>query len=366
MFTRMLLAFTLACSLAGQQPASLPPPGPPAVLEDPLEAPEELTHFARKVTLNSTGVPQKLKALLLAIFRSQEEGGLGITYDASRTRTVKEVWLDRKANCLSLTALFVHACKSIGIQANYAEPINAGHWTRSDGLIRYERHLVAIAPVPPLDDMVADFLPQIQHRRGHYIVNLLPENRVRALWASNRAVEAMIEHNLPVAEAYVKESLAADPSCSVGWNTLGVINTQRHRVADAEECYRKALSLDPKDASVIGNMELLLKGDGRWEEAVKYRQLSLDLRKRDPYFQAFLAEEAVNENRMEEALKLIRSAIKLQPYDSDFYVIEAGIRLSLGRMEDAEKSLELARKWALPAQRNRFDNKLAALKQLKG
>jgi hypothetical protein len=47
-------------------------------------------------------------------------------------------------------------------------------------------------------------------------------------------------------------------------------------------------------------------------------------------------------------------------------VIEASIRISLGRGRDAEKSLELARKWATPRERDRFDTKLAAIRQSNG
>ena len=42
----------------------------------------------------------KLQKILDVIFRSEDDGGLGITYDNSRTRTVSEVLKDRKANCI--------------------------------------------------------------------------------------------------------------------------------------------------------------------------------------------------------------------------------------------------------------------------
>ncbi len=372
-FTRLLVALSLGAALRAQSPAALAPSARPAPEPafaiagiDPLEPPEELAEFARRATLSSNGVPQKLQALLSAFFRSQDSGGLGIQYDDSRTRTLREVWQDHKANCLGLTALFVAATRSLGIETRYAEPVNTGHWTRREGLIRYERHLVAIAPVPPLEDLVADFLPQVQHRRGHYVVATLTEGRVRALWASNRAVESLLDRNLETAEAFATSAIRSDPDCPVGWNTLGVIHSQRRDSDRAEACYRKALSLDPRDATVIGNMEALLRNEGRWEESVRYRLLGLELRKRDPYFHAFLAEEAMYEGRIEDALKSIKAAIRLQPYDPEFYALEAGLRVSLGKLNEAQQSLELAKRWADPRQRQRFDNKLAALKQAHG
>jgi Tfp pilus assembly protein PilF len=359
MFLKWAAAALVTLGLGAQVPGS-------AVMADPLDPPEELQTFARRATHNIQGSAPKLQALLEAFFRSPESGGLGISYDNSRTRTIREVWQDRQANCLGLTSLYVAACRAIGVEVHYAEPVNTSHWKRSGDVIRYERHIVAMALLPPSEDLVADFLPKLQHRQGRYVVQFLGEARVRALWASNRAVECMEAGDLATAEQFAKQALTLDPSCSTGWNTLGVLRGFQNDRATAERCYRKALSLDPSDGTAVGNLEVLLRGDGRWEEAMQYRRLGLELRKRDPYFQAFLATESLGEGRHDEALKHIRSAIKLQPYDPDFHLIEARIRLELGKLEDAERSLELARKWASPKDRERFDSKLAALRQLPG
>ena len=73
--------------------------------EDPFEAPPGLKEFSRQHTLNHQSVSGKVGALLRAFFAPPEEGGLGITYDNAYTRTPIEAWRDRKANCLTLTAL---------------------------------------------------------------------------------------------------------------------------------------------------------------------------------------------------------------------------------------------------------------------
>lgn len=331
---------------------------------DPLDPPEELQSFARRVTFSSQSNASKLQALLEAFFRPAESGGLGITYDNSRTRTLREVWSERQANCLGLTSLYVAACRAIGVEVHYAEPLNTSHWRRSGDVVRYERHIVAMAALPPAEDLVADFLPRLQQKQGHYVVKFLDEQRVRALWASNRAVERLEAGDFPAAEAFANQSLVFDPACPTAWNTLGVLKALQEDRATAERCYRRALSLDSSDGTAVGNLETLLRTDGRWEEAMQYRRLGLELRKRDPYFQSFLASEAMLEGRTEEALKHIRSAIKIQPFDPEFHLLEARIRLELGKTEDAARSLELARKWANPKDRERFDSKLAALRQL--
>lgn len=347
----------LVLPLGAQAPAA-------PLREDPLAPPPELAAWVRQVTHQSPSIKGKVQSLLFAIFRPVEDNGLGMVYDNAHTRTVKEVWSDRKANCLGLTALMVAACRTLGLEPRFAEPTNVNHWKRAGNLIRLERHLVAFIPVPPLDDLVADFLPQLRRRQGVYLVDVLTEARVRALFFSNRAVELMGEGNLEWALEASKMAIRHDPTSAAAWNIQGVILRAHQDQAGAEKSYRRAHALDPKDGAPIGNLEMILKETDRWEEAAKFRALSMETRKRDPYFNAFLAEEAHDSGKVEEALEHIQAAIKLLPSDPELHLTEARFRLEQGRPDDARKALENARKWAQPAERERYDAKLSRLAAL--
>jgi len=331
--------------------------------EDPLEAPPELQAFARKSVAMETAHRLRLQALVNAIHKPVSEGGLGITYDTTYTRTVSEVWRDRKANCLSLTALYVACAKALNFNATYAEAQNTQRWRRVGNMIRYERHVVALVQDFPRGDMVADFLPTLRKRWGTYIVTGISEARLRALFHSNRAVELMEVGDYPGAMAQAETSLKNDSNSSVGWNVRGVVQRSLGDMADAEASYKKAHKLDPKDTSCIGNLENLMREQGRDTEAAEFRKLGLKLRQQDPYFHAFLAEEAISSGDMEEAEKQIHAALKIQSYEPEFYLIQARIKLGVGKLDDAMKSIEDARRWAQPGERERYDNKLAILKQ---
>ena len=338
--------------------------GPPAASPDPLAAPAELQSWVRQVTFHADSTRGKVQAILDATFRTPEDHGLGMVYDNTHTRTVQEVWKERKANCLGLTAFMVAACKSMGLEARFAEPVNLNHWKREGQLIRLERHLVALISVAPMGDVVADFLPQLRQRQGTYIVDTLHESRVRALFHSNRAVELMVEGDLEGAAESSRVAVQTDPTASAAWNIQGVVQRALKQDALAEVSYRKAFALDPKDGAPIGNLEQLLKDLGRAGEAAQFRVLALETRKRDPYFNAFLAQEASREGRLADALDLIHTAIKLLPYDSELYLAEAQFRLEQGKPKEARKSLEKARRWAQPQERERYDSKLALLAKL--
>ena len=329
--------------------------------EDPFEAPPELQAFARRHTLAQQNVSSKVGALLKGFFAPPEEGGLGITYDNAYTRTPIEAWRDRKANCLSLTALYVAACRSIGLEARYAESLRISRWRRIGTTVRYERHVVAVIPLGSMGhELVADFLPEI--RRESQLLAVLEPKRVLALFHSNRAVELLAEARQEEALLAANRSIQVDPALGVGWNILGVVQRSQGLDVEAEASFLKAISVDPKDGAPCGNLENLLRGQGREAEAMAYRERGLEIRKRDPFFNAFLAEEALQECHWEEAEKRIKQAIRLLPQEADFYLIQARLHLAQGQRKEAIKALEKARKWAMPDMQARYDSKLSLLK----
>ncbi len=242
---------------------------------DPFALPVEAQSWARRAVLQHQGTKQKLQGILDAVFSAPAPAGLGLgmVYDNSRTRSVEEVWTERRANCLSLTAFFVAACRAAGIEAKYAEPTNTNRWHRVGNLVRLERHVVALVPSPPLDDVVADFLPQLRRRVGVYVVTIHSEARFKALFHSNRAVEMLDAGRQEEALAQANLSVAADASCAVGWNVRGVVHQAMDRDTEAEACFRKAMALDPKDGTPVGNLEQFMRGRGRQDEAQALRTL---------------------------------------------------------------------------------------------
>jgi len=362
-----LRPLVLAGLLGAAQTASgqVPPAAQGLAVEDPFYLPPEAHQLAQKTIRSGASTREKLQALLHAIFKPREEGGLGMTYDNSRTRTVAEAWTEGKANCLSLTALFVSVCRSVGIRDEYAEAMNTNHWRKVGSIIQFERHVVALTALPPADDLIADFVPELRKRYGTYLVAVIPEERFRALFYSNRAVEALTEGNLEEARIQAQRSLDADPKSSVGWNVLGVVYGAMDEKAMAEQSYLRAMELDPRDGAPVGNLEALLRESGRDQEAQKYREKAETVRKRDPYYHAYLAEEALGNRDVAEATARIRTALKILPREPDFLLLYARIKLSDGDVDGALKGIKEAKKWADPAERDRYDSKLAFIENMK-
>jgi len=345
---------------AAAQAQTAPAPG------DPFFLPPEAKAFILKATGAAPTTQTKLQDLLQTLFQKRSEGGLGLVYDNTRTRTVAEVWSEGRANCLSLTAFFVAACRAIGIHEEFAEALNTNHWRRAGGIVRYERHVVALTPAPPHGDLIADFVPELRKRYGTYKVMVIPEARFRALFYSNRAVERLTEGDLGAARDQAQLSLESDPKSSVGWNILGVVHSAMEDTVKAEEAYRHAMELDKRDGAPIGNLEALLRNAGRVEEAQRYRALGETVRKKDPYFHAYLAEEALLDGDLAEAHTRIRSALKILPKDPDLLLLAARVRLAAGDLEGAIKSLQEARKYSDPSEQERYASKIEGIQGMKG
>ena len=232
-------------------------------------------------------------------------------------------------------------------------------------VIHYERHVVAAIQPGTFDALAADFTQELRRSFGTYITSVLPEATFRAFYYSNLSVEAYTRGDLDAAERLAQEALVIDPKSPVAWNILGVVRAGQGDVAGAEAAYRKAMALDPKDGSPVGNMEVLMTSAGRPEEAARYRQLGERTRKADPYFHAFLAEEALDDGHLFEATDQVRAALKILPKEPAFFLILARVKLATGDGEGAVKEVEKARELSEPGQRARYDSKIAAIMELR-
>ncbi len=331
-----------------------------AAQSGPFAMNEAMREQVRKVTAIHTFPQAKVRALLQFTFNPVESGGLGMTYDNSRTRTVQEAWDERKANCITLTAYFVVACRFLGLEVGFAEAPGISNWRKTGPLIRHERHMVATLDQRPAGIAVMDFLPEL--RKGFYVVDPISEARALALWHANRAVEALEQSDIPEAMAQANFAVSLPGAAGMGWNTLGVVRRHERDFEGAEQAFLKALELDPKEGAACGNLESLYREQGRHEEADRYRAQAHKLRAKDPYFHAFLARESMESGDLVQADKELDQAIRLMDREPEFFILRAQISMLAGRNERAVKALEQAKKWASPEERNRMDRKLAKIR----
>jgi type IV pilus assembly protein PilF len=96
-----------------------------------------------------------------------------------------------------------------------------------------------------------------------------PENRRRARIRLELASGYYAEGNTNVALDEVKQVIAADPSFGDAYNLHGLIYMRLGDNRQAEESFRRAVALNPRDADVLHNYGWLQCQQGRYPEATR-------------------------------------------------------------------------------------------------
>jgi len=289
-------------------------------------------------------------------------GGLGILYANDRTRTINEAWLERKANCLTLTMMYAMLAKQLQISAGFAESLDASGWSRVGDVVLKERHIVAVVLWNPPNVLVADFLAGARTRAkyGGCCLGRMTDARARSLFYSNRAAESLVAGDMDGAAANVRCALDADATSPQAWNTKGVIEKSQKNAAEAEKSYRNAIRNNPGDVTAIGNLAALYRSEGHIEEAFRLRAMEDRLRRMDPYYLSFLALEAMGRADHKKARRLIRRAIQIHPGDSGFYLTLGDACMALGREAEALRALRKAGGHAAQGMARRLDATVGA------
>jgi cytochrome c-type biogenesis protein CcmH/NrfG len=104
-----------------------------------------------------------------------------------------------------------------------------------------------------------------------------------------------------------------DPTCTVCWNNLGTALVGQKRYAEAEDAYRRIVSLRPMSAPIANNLATAIAGQGKPVEAEEMLRTALRL---DPALtgaQLNLGMYEAQTGRFDEALAHLREAYARDP-----------------------------------------------------
>ena len=296
-------------------------------------------------------------------------------YDNSFTRTASQTLESKQGNCLSMVILSVAMAKHFDLKFKIYDVKTAPIWNRNGGLFLVNGHVNVQLQNTIYDSkhsvyeflqneyLTLDFLPR--ETRRSLAKQRVSERQLAAMYFSNIAADAMVQRQWDRAYWLLRESIAYDPYQSAAWNSLAVLYRYNNQETLAEQVYRHAMALAPKDTNVIANLAILLSAQGRYQELFEYqRQINLaELQNPFRYFDQ--AEYAMSLANYEKAVNLYKKAIKLSPHVDQFYFGLYKGYLALDRDKLAIKNLKLAReKSATVNDRSRYNDKLVLLSQL--
>lgn len=319
---------------AGELDAAAAAPLPPAAL---LEVSEAMHRFALQATANAANESGRIKLLVRAL---HADDGLALRYDATATLTPQDAFVQRRANCMTHTLLFIALARDLGIDARFNQVDIPPTWDlRGDDVVLY-RHINARIGTGERRYTIVDLAPD--EYDPAYRQRLLSDRQAEAQFYSNRSVDLLTARQPTEALRYQLHALQLDPDQAFLWSNLSQVYLAIGNARAAQAAIDIALQLDPDSLSAYGTASRVYQMLGDRARAQTFRRQAEKLQRRNPYFHYQLAQRAYAAGRFRHALDETRTAISLYPEDPRFLLMLGAVLNRLDQPELARKSIEAA------------------------
>jgi len=383
----------LAAALVLLAGCASPPPAPPAGLLDdalfghpprPVDAdaalavdPAMRAHL-RRLRAQSPGDAGRPRLLAEALRRA---GDLQLEYDGGPTRTAAQAFAARSGNCLSLVLMSAALARELGLTVTYQRAHVDPAYRQADGFTLRSGHVnLLLGPRPPRwnlrsagldgdpDRLLVDFQPpeDLRGLRSEPIT----EATLLALFANNRAAEALQHGAAALAYAWTREALRHDPGLGAAYNTLGVVYRQAGHAAAAAAAFRALLAREPDNPTAMWNLARLLQARGSAADLAEAADWDARRRRLEPvapFAQLEAGRAALARGDVAAARALFAAELALTGPTAGLHLLLAQAQHRLGEAALARQSMQQA--IALsddPAQRTRYAAKLAWLRAQSG
>jgi Flp pilus assembly protein TadD len=305
-----LLAATLALPVSTAGPETAPP-----LPEQVMAVPPQLqAQLQAEVIGPARGELDRLQRL--GRFLDDGERGLGLRYREDATYTVAEAYLNRQANCVTYTLVFLALAHLAGLEAYPQEIEEILSWQQFGDIVYRSNHVNVRARVARkhyLVDVGGDSLV------GRHPARRITMQRALAQYYNNRAVVLLSEQRMSAALAHAGIALELDPDYPVTWSNTGVLRLRSGDRSGAERAYLTALRLDPDNASALFNLVGLYQRSGEPGREAPLRQRLEKVEREDPFHHFLLAVEYEKRGDGGRAVKHYLRAIQLHGGEHRFY-----------------------------------------------
>jgi Flp pilus assembly protein TadD len=134
----------------------------------------------------------------------------------------------------------------------------------------------------------------------------------------------------------------ADANDPKALNRQAILLHSQNKHTDALVLYRKAISLEPRNAAYHNNIALLFKDMGLLAEAQKEAQTAIALNPKEANYYFNLGLILRKGDQLPRAQQNLARAIRLQPDDPEFRYVLGEVLLSRGKRRQAERVLKTA------------------------
>jgi tetratricopeptide (TPR) repeat protein len=357
---RIASLVVVVAGLAAGCAAAPTAPSPDPLLVDRLFAPPREAIDVDDVFALSDAMRRYLDVDIAAQLRSEgaqaglmaalhEKAQLKLEYDAARTKNAAGTFETRSGNCLSLVIMTAALARALGVPVSFDSAYLEESWSRTGNLLVSSGHVNITLGRRVVDGwtprdrppMTIDFLPaeEISGLRRREI----GEATVVAMYANNRAAEALADGRLDDAYAWAAESVRRDPVFAGAYNTLGVIYLRHGNFAHAERAFERVLAGDAKDTRALANLAETYVRQGRPADAEAARQRLATLETYPPYHFFDLGMAAVRRDDWSTAREMFAREVARADANHEFHFWLGVADWRLGEESAALRHLTLAK-----------------------
>ncbi|WP_440905247.1 tetratricopeptide repeat protein [Catenovulum sp. SX2] len=275
---------------------------------DFLEVTPEMQQFLHDLQLDDMQESDKIITIYDAIFKNK---GFNIDYDMFTTASAGETFASKTGNCVSLTAMFVALGRHVGLKAKFQEANTAPIWHSENGIFTELHHINTLMYRNRNISVIIDLYDRYAYRpRDGRVIS---DAESYAFYYNNKAAEAMMAHDNANAYYYYQKALSYTPELAYMWSNFGTLFTRIKEYELAEQVYRYALNLNPREYNALLNLRSLYYQTDRFELAENLNNI-IDAEYGDnPHYLKSVAERALMSGDMEKAVDYIKRVEQIKP-----------------------------------------------------
>jgi len=326
---------------------------------DLLAVDDAMRDFVQRYTGGVVRAQQRLINLHSAVLGA---ASLGIRYDPAAEGSAREVFHRGTANCLSYATLFVALAREAGLDADYQWLKVRPEWSMRGERVQVRLHVNVLVKATKNDRFMVDIEPV--PTRDIADSRTISDRDAEALYHANIAMDALAADNVELAWIHSVRALQLSPDMPHLWVNLGATYRYSGQHRDAERSYLYALELDPRHDPAMNNLVVLYAMEGREAERAYWDARVASYREDNPYYHAWLGDQAADADNWRQALEYYERAVELLPDDSRLLYALGLVHVELNQPAQASAYLRRAIEHAtLRSDINAYETRLQSVQR---
>jgi tetratricopeptide (TPR) repeat protein len=330
---------------------------------------EQAKDFANQSIKGVKKGEDQIEALVHNIFARSD---LNLLYRAEANTTANQTFLNRAANCLSMSIMTYALAKELGFGVRFQDIEIPEYWTLREGYSLLNGHInLQILPRQETDHVKflikgfeVDF--DAQATRAHFPKTLLTISQVHAMFYNNKGADALLQQNFITAYPYFRAALTVEPTMSPALANLGYLYRLAGYYDYAETAYYYALLHDRRNLTAWRNLAFLFRLTDREIQGEEIFQRVARQRAANPFYHINLGDKAFTQSLWDQALEHYRQALRLDKSHHQVFFGLGKTYFELGNIKRSHYYLTLAKKKSRThSQQQRYQSKIEVLKNWK-